>query len=184
MAVKNKTRYAVLGVLSIMSGSGYDIKKFCDKTIKHFWNENFGHIYPVLSKLEKDEFIKIKDINSDNNRNKKIYEITDKGKNEFKKWLLEPVDFKPPRSELLLKISFGNQMGKSKILYILENTRKKYIEKIEIYKLLEKPYLKDEAAKKDKQYYYWLSSLRYGIILTEAKIKWCNETINNLSCLE
>jgi hypothetical protein len=23
-------------------GSGYDIKNFCDKTISHFWNENFG----------------------------------------------------------------------------------------------------------------------------------------------
>ncbi len=51
MATTNKSRYALLGVLCMKPGSGYDIKKFCDKTISHFWNENYGHIYPVLKQL-------------------------------------------------------------------------------------------------------------------------------------
>ena len=55
MAKINKTKYALLGVLSIMSGSGYDIKKFCDSSIGYFWNENYGHIYPMLQRLEDEE---------------------------------------------------------------------------------------------------------------------------------
>ncbi|MDS0525904.1 PadR family transcriptional regulator [Clostridium sp. SHJSY1] len=57
MAKTNKTKYALLGALSLMSGSGYDIKKFCDSSIGHFWNENYGHIYPVLQKMEQEELI-------------------------------------------------------------------------------------------------------------------------------
>ena len=55
MAKINKTKYAILGVLSQMSGSGYDIKKCCDTSIAYFWNENYGHIYPVLKKMEEEE---------------------------------------------------------------------------------------------------------------------------------
>jgi DNA-binding PadR family transcriptional regulator len=182
MSTKNKTKYAILGVLSIMSGSGYDIKKFCDKTIKHFWNENFGHIYPVLAKLHKENLIEIAETTG--TRNKKIYTITNKGRNEFKNWLLEPVDYNPPRSELLLKISFGNQIDKNKILALINEYRTNNIDNLKIYKALEKPYLEDNKAKKDTQYYYWLASLRYGIILTEAKIKWCDETIKNINKIQ
>ncbi|MDF2869325.1 MAG: hypothetical protein K0R05_900 [Anaerocolumna sp.] len=57
MAIKNKTRYAILGILSIHSGTGYDIKKYCDTVISNFWNENFGHIYPVLNQLLSEGLI-------------------------------------------------------------------------------------------------------------------------------
>ena len=57
MAKVNKTKYAILGVLSLKPGSVYDIKKFCDKGISYFWNENFGHIYPVLKQMEAEGVI-------------------------------------------------------------------------------------------------------------------------------
>lgn len=57
MANVNKTRFAILGILNNMPGSGYDIKKNCDTGIAYFWNENFGHIYPVLKQMERDGVI-------------------------------------------------------------------------------------------------------------------------------
>ena len=53
----NKTKYAILGVLDTFPGSGYDIKKYCDKSISYFWNENFGHIYPVLKQMENEGLV-------------------------------------------------------------------------------------------------------------------------------
>lgn len=54
MAKVNKTKYySLLGILSNRPGSGYDIKKMCDSSIGHFWNENFGHIYPVLKRWRR-----------------------------------------------------------------------------------------------------------------------------------
>ncbi|MGA9048227.1 MAG: PadR family transcriptional regulator, partial [Dehalococcoidia bacterium] len=43
----NKTKYAILGLLSLKPASGYDLKKTVDWNIGFFWNENFGHIYPI-----------------------------------------------------------------------------------------------------------------------------------------
>jgi DNA-binding PadR family transcriptional regulator len=112
MAIKNKTRYAILGVLSIKPCSGYDIKKFCDKTISHFWNENFGHIYPILKKMLAEKLICLKE--SSVNDRRKQYLITEEGKLAFREWLVQAPQIPSPRSELLLKLSFGNYMPPDK----------------------------------------------------------------------
>ncbi|KNY29319.1 PadR family transcriptional regulator [Pseudobacteroides cellulosolvens] len=178
MAIKNKTRYAILGVISMKPCSGYDIKKFCDKTISHFWNENFGHIYPVLSQLEKEGLINLSD--SSEGCKRKIYEITDKGRKEFCEWLMQPFEPQPPRSELLLKLSFGNYIPKENVIEMMKEVKKIHESKLKEYKQMEESFLNDENAKKHPQYAYWLAPLRYGIVASEAALKWCEETIENI----
>ena len=178
MAIKNKTKYAILGVLSLMAGSGYDIKKFCDKTIAHFWNENYGHIYPVLARLLKEKLIQMDDSGTDARR--KVYRITQRGREVFCNWLMEPVKPQPQRSELLLKLSFGSNISKEKVIQMLEEVRQRYKSKLEQYRALEEPYLRDEKAQKQPEYPYWLASLRYGITSAEAAFKWSEETIESI----
>jgi PadR family transcriptional regulator, regulatory protein AphA len=178
MPDKNKTQYAILGVLSLKPGSGYDIKKFCDKTISHYWNENFGNIYPVLSQLEQSGLIEKVSSNTDERR--KCYQITDQGRLVFSQWLLQPVEYRPARSEFLLKLSFANQIPKEKTIEMIETVRKKHAADLKQYKILEASYINDEEAVKHPQYPYWLAPLRYGIDITAASIKWCDYTIESI----
>ena len=39
-----KSKYAILGMLSIEPMSGYDIKKEVEKSISNFWTESYGQI--------------------------------------------------------------------------------------------------------------------------------------------
>ncbi|MDF2588438.1 MAG: putative transcriptional regulator [Anaerocolumna sp.] len=176
--IKNKTRYAILGALSLMQGSGYDIKKFCDNSISHFWNENYGHIYPVLAQLEKEGCIEQVNQNSDNRR--KVYQSTQKGKEEFTSWLMTPIDYQPARSELLLKLFYGNFAPKDKILLMLNEVRESKMKQLDEFKRIEDSYIDDEKAQESEVYVYWVAPLRYGIIATEAFIKWCDETIDRI----
>ena len=41
-------------LLSWKPMSGYDIKKLVDAGLSHFWNENYGQIYPTLESLVKE----------------------------------------------------------------------------------------------------------------------------------
>lgn len=176
--IKNKTKYAVLGVLSLKPGSGYDIKKFCDNTISHFWNENFGHIYPVLSKLQEEGLIIQEEEETQERR--KNYRITEEGRKEFTEWLLQPVEIQPPRSELLLKLSFGSHMPKERVLEMLEEVAKRHKSNLQKYRELEESYTGDDKARNHPEYAYWLAPLRYGILASESTLKWCEETIRNL----
>ena len=49
MALKNRSMYAILGIMNLAPSTGYDIKRYCDKVLSGFWNENFGHIFPTLN---------------------------------------------------------------------------------------------------------------------------------------
>lgn len=171
----NKTMYAILGVLSLMGPmSGYDVKKFCDKGISHFWNENFGHLYPVLAQLEKEGFI-VKD-NQQTDSRKKTYSITERGKGTLKDWMVEPVKYQPDRSELLLKLSFGTQMELEDTLKMLEADEQRRKEKYRQLSQIYSYYMENEEAKKLPQYPYWIVTLRYGLTKLEASLKWVDET--------
>lgn len=178
MAIQNKTRYAILGVLSIKPCSGYDIKKFCDKTISHFWNENFGHIYPVLKQLEEEKLIA--PAGNDEESRRKLFGITEKGKQEFEAWLLVSPRIQPPRSELLLKLSFGNYMPYNNVAAMIKEVKDRNLLHLEQYRLMEQSYLDDDEAKKDPAYPYWLAALRYGLKNAEASVEWAEETLQLL----
>lgn len=178
MAIKNKTKHALLGVLSLMSGSGYDIKMFCDNSLSHFWNENFGHIYPVLAQLEKDGLISLKESKGD--VRKRVYSISNKGLEEFTEWLLLPVEYQPARSELLLKLFFSNRIPKEKTIEMLKEVKERKKRQLKEYLEIEASYEKTDRIKDSEYYAYWLAPLRFGILSTKATIKWCDETIENI----
>ncbi len=182
MATINKSKYAILGVLCIKPCSGYDIKKFCDKTISHFWNENFGHIYPVLKQLEGEKLI-VPNSKQEEDR-KKLYHITEEGKQAFYEWLAQTIVPSPPRSELLLKLSFGNHMPLEKVNEMLNGVKERHQKNLTEYQVWEASYLENEAAKKDAAFPYWLASLRYGILTTQTTIRWCDETIELLKSFD
>ena len=52
-----KSKYAILGMLSISPMSGYDIKKEVETSISNFWTESYGQIYPVLKSLIAEKFV-------------------------------------------------------------------------------------------------------------------------------
>lgn len=179
MAIKNKTRYAILGVLTISNRSGYDIKKYCDNIISHFWNENFGHIYPVLKQLlEEGAIVKIDGIEASR---RKIYGISEQGRAEFLSWLMEPTEYQPARSEFLLKLSFSNNLSKENTIALIKDYRQLHVTRLSKYKAMEEYLQKDEKAAQHTQKIYVLAPLRYGVLAADAVIKWCDEIVGMLS---
>ena len=53
---EKRSKYAILGILSLGSMSGYDIKKMFEKSIGNFWSESYGQIYPLLKALVDEGF--------------------------------------------------------------------------------------------------------------------------------
>ncbi len=102
-------RYAILGLLHYTDMHGYRIKEHIEKNFGHMWSINFGQIYPNLKDLLEEGFISMRDLvpSDDGGPHKKLYSITDKGKEEFSRWLAESPD-RPMllRDPFLLKFAF------------------------------------------------------------------------------
>jgi PadR family transcriptional regulator, regulatory protein AphA len=180
MAMINKTRYALLGALSLGPMSGYDIKKFCDISIAHFWHENFAHIYPVLKDMEKEGLVVKKTEQNEGRPPKNIYSINEEGRKELDRWLLEPVEDRRPREELLLKIFFSVNVPVENLRAKLRDEKEKCLKYLEEYRQIEEHIKYREATRNDKSLPLWLATLNYGRLYRESIIKWCDQTMKEL----
>ncbi|MFO7794523.1 MAG: PadR family transcriptional regulator [Promethearchaeati archaeon] len=84
-------------VMTLIKGqpnlTGYDIIQEINRKFKPMWKASPGTIYPLLKRLLRKELVNVEEIVDENNREKRIYTISEKGIEELKKVLkgnLEP----------------------------------------------------------------------------------------------
>lgn len=179
MAKSNKSKYAILGVLSLIpNSSGYDIKKLMESSTQYFWKETFSSIYPVLQELEKDGLIVRQENPSKNDRQRHLFTLSSEGKQALKEWIAKPPELEQSRNELLLKLFFGNIVPFSISQQHLEEYQKalKIKQKVflEIQKKLQREHQEDTGLP------YWLITLDYGIRQTEAALDWSKNSLKQL----
>jgi PadR family transcriptional regulator AphA len=175
---RNKSLYAILGILSLTSQSGYEIKKKIDRGIGHFWNESYGQIYPILRQLVALEYATVQKEKQSRKPDKNVYYITEKGYKSLQKWLSLPVEPQVPRNELLLKLFFGRHSSLEDSVHHLVKQRDHMMKALQTYKEIEGYLTKELSGSPD--YPYWVITLRQGVLTAEAKIKWCEESITLL----
>jgi PadR family transcriptional regulator, regulatory protein AphA len=173
MAQINKTQYAILGMLSIRPRSGYDIKKQINRSIGFFWNENFGHIYPILKRMEKDGFVTKRVEETGCRPRKNVFTLTEKGNKELKRWLAIPVSEQPVRNELLLKIFFGAHLKEGDIMAMIEVEKEKSVKLAKLFNSI----AQESPADRPHDLPYWLMTMNFGKKKAEMTIEWCDETL-------
>lgn len=93
---------ALLSLLSKQPKYGYLLKVEFEKITASAWPLNIGQVYTTLSRLERDELVR--SIGEDSEA-RPLYEITEAGKSELKKWYQQPVErIATSRDELTLKV--------------------------------------------------------------------------------
>lgn len=162
--------YIILGTLNSKSLTGYDIRKCIEDGVGMFFKASFGSIYPLLNRLLEKEYVMCK-CNDDNKRNKKIYVITDQGKEAFDNWLLSSENELGSMEMFMAKVFFCDKLPKE----ISCN-------KINSYKMRLNDYLEELIERKKKydrltnqqDFYYKLSTLYFGICKLQSIIHWCD----------
>jgi PadR family transcriptional regulator, regulatory protein AphA len=179
MAKENKSKFALLGILSMCPGSGYDIKKFMEQSTSNFWSESYGQIYPILKQLVEEGLATSHTEKQEGRPERYVYTLTDKGLEELRRWLTEPIEHTVERNELLLKLLFGSQ---NSFASNIEHVKQFWILQEQLlhkYRGIEE-YLKANCAD-DAELCYSLITVRYGILRCQALLTWCEETIDTLN---
>ena len=178
MARQSRTRYTVLGVLTLGPKSGYDIKKFIERSVGNFWRESYGQIYPTLKQLDADGLVSHNIEDRQGRPDRIVYRITDKGRQELRDWLVQPIEIEIPRHELLLKLFFGTQVPVEANLKQVAQYRREVETCID--QLNEGDRLLREKYGDTDQGSYWLLTIRQGILVEEALRQWCEEATTEL----
>jgi len=173
-----KTRFALLGMLTLQPMSGYDIRKTVEASIAHFWNESYGQIYPMLKQLAREGFVTPRAERSAP-RNRQAYAITAKGRAALQHWLGEPAGREPVRNQLLLKLFFARNALLAVSLRHLEQFRAAQAAELRQFRAIERDLIRDHAPHPDLP--YWLITLRFGIRQSEASVRWADEALAELN---
>jgi DNA-binding PadR family transcriptional regulator len=180
MKKENTTKYAILGVLSIMPCSGYDIKKISDMSLSHFWSENYGHIYPVLKILEADGMVSKEFQQTRGRPPKSIFRITEKGSRALNEWLQKPAEHHPYRNELLLKIFLARDIPLENVKEKVLRERKNNEKMLQTLQGIEEMLKGNEPYRSQKSLPLWLVTIDLGKRVSGAQIEWCDQTLRTL----
>jgi len=178
MTKENKSKFAVMGVLSICPGSGYDIKKFMECSTSNFWSESYGQIYPILKQLVEEGLAASHAEKQEGKPEKYIYTLTEQGKEGLQDWLSESVASAVERNELLLKLFFGAHIPLKKNKEHVHTFQELQSHLLEKYEGIERELIAE--AQDDATFSYPLMTVRYGIHRCRALLTWCDETLGTL----
>lgn len=167
-------RYAILGMLSLGSMSGYDMKKFFRRNVGLFWNANFSQVYSQLHRLEREGLVKKTSVIQDGVPNKKVYTLTPQGQDELRTWLGGSLGTPDYRDEFQLKFFFSHLLDEERLrehLVELEGFIRGRLESLE----------KVTTGHKRALSPITLQGARYGVHYYRAYLDWIAETLDLLN---
>jgi DNA-binding PadR family transcriptional regulator len=110
---------AILGLLSYRPMTGYEIKKIIQDSSYMHWSGNNNQIYKALLELAEDGFVTGELELQEKSPAKKIYTITEEGRNELKDWTKsepEALDFK---KAFLIQLAWSDVLSGEELIKLL-----------------------------------------------------------------
>src|SRR5215207_4031755 len=101
--------------------SGYDLKKFFDQSVAHFWSATQSHIYKALENLEKEGMVESELIQQEGKPNRKQYQITGAGRDELRRWVSTPLPIEAKREAWLIQVFFAHNLDNDEITTLFKS---------------------------------------------------------------
>jgi PadR family transcriptional regulator AphA len=177
---QSRSRYVILGILSIRPCSGYDIRKAISQSTSFFWTESPGQLYPALEAMVKSGEVKRVEV-PDSGRGRVEYRITAAGRRAFAAWMKLPYQPTVERNELLLKLFFGRLAEPAVTRGLLLQAR----EEAEAFSAA-RTGIQQQLAQENhppQTAFHVGATLRLGLRLAHAHLQWCEEELAGLQAV-
>lgn len=161
--------------------SGYDIKKLFEGTMSHVWCASYGQIYPMLNQLVLEGLAKMSVEERRERKDRKVFRLTEKGLEEFRRWHSQPIEYEVVRKELLLKLIFGSKVETRDSIKHVEKFRVMHVERLKEGEVAEKEFA---TRKNDPDAQFKLMATRYYMYESRAMLAWCDEALEMFQAMD
>ncbi len=173
-------KHALLGLLSYEPMTGYELKQFFDSSIAHFWNAELSQIYPTLKSLEDAEFVSKHVEVQENRPNRKIYAITEAGREEFLRWMRTPTPPADLRDPFLIKVFLGTEIGVEDTLVLMRRQMEEHQKVIAFSETVLRERIAHAVEHEKfttKHALYWTLTLEMALAYRRAYVEWCEKSM-------
>jgi len=112
--------HAILGLLSLNSLSGYDIKKMFEGSVALYWSGNNNQIYKALIKLHEQGWVSRETQSQDGSPTRRIYSITEQGLEELRRWVFTNPEIPQVRNSFLIQLAWADLLTANELNDLLE----------------------------------------------------------------
>jgi len=118
-------QHAVLALLADGPAHGYQIRTAFEEAVGPQWGGlNIGHVYQILERLTRDGRVTCTVEPQAARPDRKVYQLTDAGREEMESWLAEPAEHTGGyRDDLVLKLMAAARSSEEALLGVLARQR-------------------------------------------------------------
>lgn len=179
-------QYAVLTSLAQEPRSGYDIAQWFAVVTRHFWVVGHSSIYPALADLERRGLVEYVETPSDQGPIRKVYHLTDAGREALMDWVAQPAADAEVRDEQLLKAASYGFLASERAIELLRGVRARHAERQARFEEMARD---AEAAGQGGEPHQAAVALgekltaRRGALAQQSYVAWCDEAIATIEAL-
>lgn len=177
-------KHGLLGLINHSNSIGYDIDKIFKSTLCFFWKAQTSQIYRELNNLREEGFITEKVIIQSGKPNKKLLRITDSGREELVKWLLDYSTVRKDtelRSPVLMKVFFNYNVSVKDTIEYFKALKSACELALKSSKVAQQ--IVDAGTNMKTKTYYQICQ-NYGHNYIKFQLNWVNESLIILEGLE
>jgi PadR family transcriptional regulator, regulatory protein AphA len=172
--------HAILGFLNYEPMTGYDLKKMVDISVAHFWPAVQSQIYKTLGRMEVDGWLTVETIPQATRPPRKVYSITETGRQELFRWLEQPQPAAEARLVWLIQVFFGGRLSDEKIIALLEHQLS--IQRARLQGFTSIPSDNQEQMSEDdpRDRFFWLLTVDFGVAQVMAQVRWLETVLASI----
>ena len=168
--------HAILVSLSERAASGSDLTRRFDASIRFFWTATHQQIYRVLGRMEADGWITAEVVPQADRPAKKVYAVTDAGREELRRWIAEPTAFDPVRSDIVVKMRGASLGDRAALLDDVRRQLDEHAKRQSLYEFMAARDFPAPASLHGADLDMYLV-LRGGLLMEEFWIRWLTEDL-------
>jgi DNA-binding PadR family transcriptional regulator len=166
--------YAILGLLTFGEQSGYDLQKFVETSVGHFFDPAKSQIYSELKRLVAAGFATERHVAQNDRPDKRLFSVTPEGERALRAWLAAEPGEEAFRSPFLLHVFFGHLMDPEVLKAQIREYRRQAAETLAELRAIEKDIKDSEVAR------FPYFTLRAGLSNCRHIIKWADEVLKEM----
>jgi DNA-binding PadR family transcriptional regulator len=171
--------HAILAVLIKQPCSGYDLYKHFEGSVGFCWKASYQQIYRDLTRLEEQRFLRVQIIQQEQRPDKKVYSVTEAGKEYLTAWIVRPAQVNTLKDDLLVKLFAGYLVPHRVIVTELEQHRQQHQQQLSTYQAIEQFYSQHSGTFSTERCFQYIT-LRYGMRQETGWLNWCEEALQFL----
>ncbi len=171
--------HILLGLLR-EPATGYDLKRVFAERIRHFWSAELSQIYPTLKRLERRRMLRSRVEPSTKGPHRKVYALTDEGREELARWLRGGPAVGAERFAYLAQLYFMDAIGDLRATRaFMTELRDHLADRLARLESLEREVVAEygDPARYGDAGLHRFATLRMGIRSIGSKVAWCDDTL-------